>query len=677
MAPSTEQMRRDLEALRQENARLKGVEEELAAAMESLRGSEERLRLAVDAAQMGLWEWDMVSNRVRWDARKYDVLGLAYGSFAGTKEAFFELVHPDDRAMLAMAITRAVEDGAPYSNEFRIVAPGGHTRWIANLGQVYRDDEGRPLRMIGVVHDVTDQKLTQGALSDSEEKFRSLVETTSEWIWAIDRNARITYSNPTVEQILGYRPEELSGRSLRSLVHEDDLPKAEQILSTSLAQKRRWATFVVRCRHKDGTYRYLECQGVPMLDATGEVVGFRGSDRDVTERKQVEEELRDAHRMEGISQLAGGFAHHFNNLLTVIVGHVDMALELSGGEAALADLQTIRQAAQRGALLTRQLLTFAGKQIIAPKIVNINDLIEEMGTTVRRLLGENIGLVTQLSSGLWHLKADPAQLDLVLMNLAVNAQEAMRDGGTLTIATTNVAVDDDDAPRGAEVKPGEYVMIAVSDTGTGMSDEIAQQLFEPFFTTKEWGSDSTGLGLSTCYGVVAQHGGHIRVHTHPDQGSTFRIYLPRLPLAEECLEPADTPLARPRENTTVLVADDEAGVRKLAARILRTRGYSVLEAASGAEALVVARAWHGQIHLLVTDVVMPEMSGWELARRLQDERPGLETLYISGYAENAVVQQGGVDKKVNVLQKPFAAGALVQKVRELLDPAPHQRPVRK
>ena len=669
MAPSTEQMRRDLEALRQENARLQGVEAELAAAMESLRGSEERRRLAVDAAQMGLWEWDIVSNRVTWDAKKYDVFGLAYGSFAGTKEAFFELVHPDDRPMVATAITRAIEDGAPYHNEFRIVVPGGQTRWIANLGQVYRDDEGRPLRMVGVVYDVTDRKLTERALSFSEEKVRSIVEATSEWIWAVDREARITYSNPAVERILGYRPEELAGISLRSLVHEDDLRKAEEILSTSLAEKRGWAAFVVRCRHKDDSYRYLECHGVPILDETGDVVGFRGFDRDITERKQVEDELREAHRMEGIGQMAAGFAHHFNNLLAVIVGHVDMALELSGGEAAQVDLQAIRQAAQRGALLTRQLLTFAGKQIVAPRVVNVNVLVEGMGTTLRRLIGKDIELVTQLSSELWSVTADPAQLDLVLMNLAVNAQEAMPDGGTLTIRTANVAADDEYAPRGAEVVPGDYVMIAVGDTGTGMSEEIAQQIFEPFFTTKEWGSDRTGLGLSTCYGVVARQGGHIRVHTQLDKGSTFRIYLPRRPIADVTLERHDTPLARSRESMTVLVADGEARVRKLASGILRTRGYAVLEAASGAEALVIARAWHGRIHLLVTDVVMPEMSGWELARRLQEERPGLETLYISGDAENTVVHQGPVDKKVNVLQKPFAAGALVQKVRTLLDAA--------
>jgi two-component system, cell cycle sensor histidine kinase and response regulator CckA len=667
MTLSTEQMRRELDALRQENARLKRVEGELAAAMESLRGSEERLRLAVDAAQMGLWEWDMLSNRVSWDAKKYDVFGLAYGSFAGTKEAFFDLVHPDDRPMLAMAITRAVEDGAPYHNEFRIVAPAGHTRWIANLGQVYRDDEGQPLRMIGVVYDVTERKLTERALRNSEETFRSIVETTSEWIWAIDRDTRITYSNPAIERILGYRPEELTGVSLRSLVHEDDLPKAEHKLSTAVAEKRGWAAFVVRCRHKDDTYRCLECHGVPVFDATGEVVGFRGCDRDVTERKEVEEELRDAHRMEGIGQLAGGFAHHFNNLLTVMVGHVDMALELSGGEAVEANLQAIREAAQRGALLTRQLLTFAGKQIIAPKVVNLNDLIEEMATTLRRLVGEDIQLVTQLFSGLWNVKADPAQLDLVFMNLAVNAHEAMPDGGTLTISTANVAADDEYAPRGAEVMQGDYVTIAVSDTGTGMTEEIAQQIFEPFFTTKEWGSDSTGLGLSTCYGVVAQQDGHIRVQTAPGKGSTFRIYLPRLPVAEITVEPAETPLTRVRESMTVLVVDDEAGVRKLAARILRTRGYSVLEAASGAEALIVAQSWHGRIHLLVTDVMMPGMSGWALARQLQDERPGLETLFISGYAANAVVHEGGLDKKANFLQKPFAAGALVQQVRNLLD----------
>jgi signal transduction histidine kinase/CheY-like chemotaxis protein len=423
----------------------------------------------------------------------------------------------------------------------------------------------------------------------------------------------------------------------------------------------------VRCRHKDNTYRYLETHGVPVLDATGEVVGFRGSDRDVTERQRVEEEVRDAHRMEGIGRLAGGFAHHFNNLLTVIVGHADMASELSGGEAARADVHVIRQAAQRGTLLTRQLLTFAGLQIIAPRVVDVNDLIEGMDTTLRRLIGEKVHLATSLSPGLWNVRVDPAQLDLVLMNLTVNAQEAMPNGGTLTIATANVAANDEYAPRGAEVVPGEYVMIAVSDTGTGMTDEIAQQIFEPFFTTKEWGADSTGLGLSTCYGVVAQQGGHIRVLTEPENGSTFRIYLSRLPMAEVTEEHADRPLVRSRESMTVLVADDEEGVRRLASRILRTRGFAVLEAASGAEALLVARAWPGQIHLLVTDVVMPEMNGWELAKQLQDERPGLVTLYISGYSEHAAGQQGLVDKKVHFLQKPFAAGALVQEVRKLLD----------
>jgi two-component system cell cycle sensor histidine kinase/response regulator CckA len=249
--------------------------------------------------------------------------------------------------------------------------------------------------------------------------------------------------------------------------------------------------------------------------------------------------------MEGIGLLAGGFAHHFNNLLAVIAGHVEMALESSGGQTVEADLQAIRQAAQRGALLTRQLLTFAGKQIIAPRVVNLNDLIDEMRTTLGRLLGEDIAFVTELASGLWNVSADRAQLDLVLMNLAVNAQEAMPDGGTLTIATANVAAGGEQAPRGAEVMPGDYVMIAVGDTGTGMTEGISQQVFEPFFTTKDWGSDTSGLGLSTCYGVVAQQGGHIRVHSEPGKGSTFRIYLPRQPLAVDAIERAETPLARP------------------------------------------------------------------------------------------------------------------------------------
>lgn len=566
VAPNTEQLLRELQTLRQENARLTALEAEFAAALESLRGSEERLRLALDAAQMGLWEWDIVSNRVSWDAKKHDVFGLAYGSFAGTKEAFFELVHPQDRLMLATAITKALEDGAPYRNEFRIVAPAGGTRWIANLGQLYRDDEGRPLRMIGVVKDITDRKLTE------------------------------------------------------------------------------------RYRHKDNTWR--------------------GSDRDVTARHRVEEELRDAHRMEGIGRLAGGFAHHFNNLLTVIVGHADMVSELAGVEAAQPDLQVIRQAAQRGALLTRQLLTFAGKQMTAPKVVNVNDVIQEMNAPLRRLLGERIELVTRLCSGLWDVKADPAQLDLVLMNLAGNAQEAMPNGGTLTIATANVSADDEDAPRGSEVLPGEFVMIAVSDTGQGMTEAVAQQIFEPFFTTKDWGSASTGLGLSACYGVVAQQGGHIRVLTGPDKGSTFRIYLSRLPIAEVTEQDADRPLGLLHENAVVLVVDDEDAVRKLASRILRARGFSVLEAASAPEALSVAHAWHDRIHLLITDVVMPGMGGWELAKRLLAERPNLETLFISGHTENAAIQRGLLDANVNFLEKPFAPGALVQKVRQLLD-LPH------
>ncbi len=669
MAPTPEQLLRDLEALRRENARLKGVEAELAAALESLRGSEERLRLAVDAAQMGLWEWDMVSDRVTWDAKKHRVFGLAYGTFAGTKDAFFELVHPDDRSMLATAITRAVEDAEPYNNEFRIIAPDGTTHWIANRGQVYRDDAGRPLRMIGVVKDITDRKLTERALRNSEEQFRSIVETTSEWIWSVDRDARLTYCNPTVERILGYRPEELIGRSLGSLMHPDDRQKAETIRLAALAGKRGWATFIVRCRHKDHTYRSLECHGLPILDPAGDVIGFRGSNRDVTARMEAEEELRDAHRMEGIGQLAGGFAHHFNNLLTVIIGHVDMALGVSGGDAMRGDLHVIRQASQRCALLTRQLLTFAGRQVIAPRLVNLNDQIVGMSPTLRRLLGDDVDLVTQLSSVLWMVKADPAQLDLVFMNLAINAKEAMPHGGTLTIRTANVAPDDVEAPRGAEVFAGEYVMIAVSDTGAGMTDDVAQQIFEPFFTTKEWGADSTGLGLSTCYGVVAQHDGHIRVHTEPDKGTTFRIYLPRVPAAGVALDLADAPLARPQEHLTVLVVDDEDGVRKLASRILRTQGYTVLDAASGIEALRVARAWHGEIHLLVTDILMPEMNGWELAAQLEQERPGLQTLYVSGYSEGTVAHDAIVNKEIHFLQKPFAPGALAQRVRQLIESA--------
>lgn len=320
MAPNGDALLQDLQALREENARLTSVERELMLAIDSLRASEDRLRLAVEASHIGIWEWDITSGRVSWDAKKHDIFGLADGSFAGTTEAFFELVYPDDRAALQTALAEALQRGVPYENEFRITGAAGGVRWISNLGQISRDKDGRPVRMIGVVRDVTQRRVIEKTLRDSEEKFRSFVETTSEWIWEVDVQGLLTYSNPAVERVLGYRPTELLGQSLMAFIHDDDRATVQRVLADVMVHRGEWTSMSVRCRHRDQSYRHLECHGHPVLDEHGGIVGFRGSDRDVTDRLEAEHARRHAHRMDSIGRLAGGFAHHFNNLLVVGLG---------------------------------------------------------------------------------------------------------------------------------------------------------------------------------------------------------------------------------------------------------------------------------------------------------------------------------------------------------------------
>jgi len=669
MAPGNEALLRDLRALREENARLKAVERELALAIESLKESEERLRLAVEAAHIGVWQWDIPSDRVSWDAKKHDVFGLAQGSFAGTKDAFFELVYPDDRAALQAALTAALDHGVPYQNEFRIIGASGDIRWISNLAQISRDDDGRPIRMIGVVHDVTERHTIEKTLRDSEQKFRSFVETTSEWIWEVDIEGFLTYSNPVVETILGYRPEELLGKSLAAFVHDADQDLVQRVLKDAVAHKRGWTGMSVRCRHRDQSYRHLECHGLPVLDDRGNVVGFRGSDRDVTDRLDADQARRDASRLEAIGRLAGGFAHHFNNLLTVIVGHGDLALDGAQDTDLQRDLDAVRQAAQRGTLLTRQLLAFAGKQLMRPRAVDLNAELHQMHRTLQRLVGGDIELRMRLDPALWTVCVDPAQLEIALVNLTANAEEAMPNGGVLTITTANVASTDAQALHEPEVMPGDYVVISVTDTGKGMTTDVAEKAFEPFFTTKEIGAEIVGLGLPTCYGIVAQQGGHIRMHTEPNVGSTFRLFLRRA--SSEAVATKATTLFSSPDSTIVLIVDDDETVSKVAARILRARGYTVLEAHNGADALAVVRSWQGPIHVLLTSVTMVGMNGPDLAAQLTRERPGVQTVFMSGPGHEAIVQCLQTAGSV-VVRKPFTPGDLATSVRRVLRDPPNE-----
>jgi signal transduction histidine kinase/CheY-like chemotaxis protein len=396
-------------------------------------------------------------------------------------------------------------------------------------------------------------------------------------------------------------------------------------------------------------------------------IGERAAE--LAERRTLEAQLLQAQKMESVGRLAGGVAHDFNNLLTAITGYADLALGALPHDAeARDDLGEIIKAAERACELVRQLLAFARKQIIEPRILNLNDLIDEIDNLLRRLIGADIELTIRPAPDLGSIKADPSQIEQVLINLAVNARDAMPDGGKLTIETTNVVLDDQRAQQHLDVTTGPYVLLTISDTGIGMTEAIKQQIFEPFFTTKGLGK-GTGLGMATCYGIIKQHGGHIEVYSEPQQGATFNIYLPRVE-ADDAVSTRRRPALEqlPRGTETVLLAEDELAVRALAGRVLRAQGYSVLEAADGEVALNLARSREGlRIDLLLTDVVMPRMGGKTLAEQIVSMYPGIKVLFTSGYTDDTIVHFGRLDPGVAFIQKPFSPSALAHKVRDVLD----------
>jgi signal transduction histidine kinase len=383
--------------------------------------------------------------------------------------------------------------------------------------------------------------------------------------------------------------------------------------------------------------------------------------------RQSEEQLRQSQKIEAIGRLAGGIAHDFNNLLTVIKGYSDlMLMKLKEDDPLKENVKEIQKASQRAADLTRQLLAFSRRQILEFKVISLNTVLQETDKMLRRVLGEDIERVTRLAEDLGKVRTDPGQAEQMIINLAVNARDAMPSGGKLTIETANVELDDTYAHSHIGVKPGQYVMLSVSDTGCGMTPEVKEHLFEPFFTTKEKGK-GTGLGLSTVYGIVKQSGGEVWCYSEPGQGTIFKIYLPR---AEEEMVPGphrDEKDSFPKGRETILLVEDELSVRGLAVRVLRESGYNLLQAADGTEALRVAQEYAGKIHLLLTDVVMPQMGGKELANRLKTLRPDIKVLFTSGYTDNAIVHHGVLDPGIDFLQKPFSPSAFAQKVREVLD----------
>lgn len=385
------------------------------------------------------------------------------------------------------------------------------------------------------------------------------------------------------------------------------------------------------------------------------------------EKEKIREQFLQAQKMESIGRLAGGVAHDFNNLLTVILSSCSfMAEDLREGDPLLEDLRQIESAGDRAVSLTRQLLAFSRRQVLQTRVLDMHRILKDLDKMLRRLIGEDIDLVTAIDADLWKIVADPGQIEQIVMNLVVNARDAMPTGGRLTLEATNVELDEEYARNHVAVTPGPHVMLGVSDTGAGMDAATMAQVFDPFFTTKE-GSKGTGLGLSTVYGIVKQHGGNIWLYSEPGEGTSFKIYLPKAKETEGEVSEVSVGIVDSRGTETVLLVEDETAVLQLAVRVLERKGYSVLTARDGLEGQTVANGHKGRIHLLLTDVVMPHASGKELAEKLLATRPDLKVLYMSGYTDNSIVHHGMLDKGTHFLEKPFSVNALAQKVRQVLD----------
>ena len=515
---------------------------------------------------------------------------------------------------------------------------------------------------------VTEQVRARLAHEKERALLRTFIDTVPDVVYTKDPDGRFVMVNPATAQMFGFTNyEEMQGKTVFD-VYPPDVAERLRAEDVTVMAGRTTTNREVKRLDPGGRDRWYLALKAPLVDSTGAVTGLLGISRDITERKELEQQLRQAQKMEAVGQLAGGIAHDFNNLLTIIFGYSDVLRAESEASETLRDsVDAISEAAGRAAALTRQLLAFSRKAILQPQVIDVNAAISDTARMLGRLIGETIAVQLKLDPSIDTARVDPGQFDQVLMNLAVNARDAMPDGGTLTISTATVHLSDARA-EALETVPGPHVQISVSDTGVGMTEAVVARIFEPFYTTKGLGT-GTGLGLAMVFGIVRQSGGGIYVDSAPNEGSTFHIVLPVVADKQAVATPA--PASRGvRGSETILLVEDDAGVRELAEANLRGFGYDVLTAVDGRHALAVLKSHGATIDMLVTDIVMPNMSGPELAAAVQSSHPGIRALFMSGYTDDAVVRQGLLNAEVAILQKPYTPLGLAQKVRQILDIAP-------
>ncbi|MBI4885713.1 MAG: PAS domain S-box protein [Acidobacteria bacterium] len=638
-------------------------------AEESLRDSQTRLQLATEASNIGPWDWNLTTNTVYYSPEWKRQIGYADGEIAGEFREWERRLHPEDRDRILAAVQAYVADpSVGYDVEFRLRHRDGSYRWIHTRGTVIRDAAGTPARMLGCHVDITDQKQAAHEREQLVRTLQLILASTGEGVYGVDAAGRCTFINRAGAEALGWRSEDLVGQDMHALTHHTraDLspyPRGEcPIGQTRTAGTPGRVDGEVFWR-RDGTSFPVGYSSYPIVEA-GVVRGAVVTFADVTEKIEMETQLRQAQKLEALGRLTGGVAHDFNNLLTAILGYARLLEEaLDAADPRREDATEIRNAGERAAHLTQQLLAFSRRQVLQPQVVDLNALVSEVAQMLRRLIGEHIALDTRLGGDLGTTRVDPGQIQQVIMNLVVNARDAMPNGGALVIDTANETLDDE-AAVACGVAAGAYVVLGVSDTGAGMNDATLKRIFEPFFTTKPPGK-GTGLGLSTVYGIVKQSGGFVRVDSHLGQGSAFRVYLPAAN-GHAPAQPRPAVADPPAHGTeTILLVDDDPAVRGLARRMLERQGYRVIEADGSAAARAAADATT-PIDLLLTDVLMPGGGGPDLYQELAAAHPGLKVVFMSGYSDDSAAVHDPMDGHV-FLHKPFGGESLVGKVREALD----------
>jgi PAS domain S-box-containing protein len=607
-------------------------------------------------------------NRLYISPQIETMLGFPAAEWLTEPDLWVQRLHPDDRQRVLTAVYNSCKHLKRFRSEYRLLAHDGHTVWVRDEAVVVRDEAGKPSFLQGVMFDMSDLLQAREALHKSEEKFRTLFERTAVGIALIDIEGRLMECNPALQEMLGYRKEELLTRDFSQFVHTDDQSIDLDLYRKLLSGMHDHYQVEKRCIRKDGGEVWGRVNVSLVRDAGGNPQYTIHMVENINEWKRLETQLLQSQKMETVGRLAGGIAHDFNNLLTVIKGYTQLSLNEIGKDHPLRmDIEEIKNATERAENLTRQLLAFSRRQIMDMKVLDLNTVIRNLEKMLRRVIGEDIEMSIILTEDLGRVKTDPHQIEQVILNLAVNARDVMPEGGRLTLETSDVELDEGGPKAHLLMAPGRYVMLSVSDTGSGMTPEVKERIFEPFFTTKGEGK-GTGLGLSMVYGIVKQSGGYIWVYSEQGQGTTFKIYLPRV---DEEVDPLPRQISTgslPKGNETVLLVEDDPSVRELAARVLRGQGYAILEAANGEEAMQIIRApVLKEIHLLLTDMVMPQMGGKELGKRFKALYPEAKVLFVSGYTDKTFIQQEFIEPGVNLLQKPFSPGTLAKRVRDVLD----------